>query len=65
MGEDASRIRFNPGVFARRRSFAYNILKAQLIGTLPQDRYCAALGSIKPLLKIVSKIRVEQPWREP
>jgi len=43
MGEDASRIRFNPGVFARRRSFAYNILKAQ----------------------IVSKIRVEQPWREP
>ena len=27
-GEDRSRIRSNPGVFARLRSFAFNILKA-------------------------------------
>jgi hypothetical protein len=27
MGEDRSRIRINPGVFARFRSFAFNILK--------------------------------------
>jgi len=55
MGEDASRIRFNPGVFARLRSFAYNILKANPSGTLPQDRYRATLGGIKLLLKIVSR----------
>ena len=36
MGEDASRIRSNSGVFARLRSFAYNILKANRIGTLPR-----------------------------
>lgn len=55
MGEDASRIRFNPGVFARLRSFAYNILKANQTGTLAQDRYRAALGGIKPLLKVLGK----------
>jgi len=55
MGEDASRIRSNPGVFARLRSFAYNILKANPTGTLSQDRYRAALGGIKPLLKSVSR----------
>lgn len=55
MGEDASRIRSNPGVFARLRSFAYNILKANPSGTLPQDRYRATLGGIKLLLKIVSR----------
>lgn len=49
--EDASRIRFNRTVFARLRSFATNILKANQTGTLPQDRYRAALGGIKPLLK--------------
>ena len=27
MGEDRSRIRFNPGIFTRLRSFAFNILK--------------------------------------
>ena len=44
MGEDASRIRTNPGIVARLRSFAFNILKANRIGTLPQDRYRAALA---------------------
>jgi len=28
LGEDRSRIRTNPGVFARLHSFAFNILKA-------------------------------------
>jgi len=36
-GEDRSRIRFNPGVFARLRSFACNILKANRPGTLSQS----------------------------
>ena len=36
--------RSNPGVFARRRSFAFNILKANRSGTLSQDRYRAALA---------------------
>ena len=53
MGEDASRIRSNPGVFARLRSFAYNILKANRIGTLAQDRYRAALGGLGRLLKLL------------
>ena len=29
LGEDASRIRRHPGIFARIRSFALNILRAQ------------------------------------
>jgi hypothetical protein len=44
MGEDASRIRFNPGIFARFRSFAYNILRFNQHGTIKQDRYANALG---------------------
>jgi len=53
LGEDASRIRTNPGVFARLRSFAYNILKANRSNSLPQDRYRAALGGIKRILKML------------
>jgi len=34
LGEDRSRIRTNPGVFARLRSFAFNILKANQTDTL-------------------------------
>ena len=36
--EDRSRIRTNPGVFARLRSFGFNILKANRTDTLSQDR---------------------------
>jgi len=54
MGEDRSRIRTNPGVFARIRSFAFNILKANRSSTLPQDRYRAALRGIAPLLKLLA-----------
>jgi len=53
MGEDRSRIRTNPGVFARLRSFAFNILKANRTGTLSQDRYRAALAGIDSLLGLL------------
>jgi predicted transposase YbfD/YdcC len=50
--EDASRIRKNPGIFARLRSYAYNILRFNQSDTIPQDRYAAALGGLKSLLSI-------------
>lgn len=53
-GEDKSRIRSNPGVFARLRSFAFNILKARKISTLCQDRYRAALAGIDNLLEVLA-----------
>jgi hypothetical protein len=52
--EDRSRIRVNPGVFARLRSFGFNILKANRTGTLSQDRYRAALAGIDNLGKLVT-----------
>lgn len=54
LGEDRSRIRTNPGVFARLRSFAFNILKANRTDTLSQDRYRASLIGIKDLLKMLA-----------
>jgi len=42
----------NPGVFARLRSFASNILKANRTDTLSQDRYRAGLAGIKNLLSL-------------
>jgi len=53
-GEDRSRIRTNPGVFARLRSFAVNILKANQTHTLSQDRYRAALAGIENLLRMLA-----------
>jgi predicted transposase YbfD/YdcC len=52
-GEDRSRIRTNPGVFARLRSFAFNILKANRTNTVSQDRYRAALAGIHNLLGLL------------
>src|SRR3954447_25574073 len=49
--EDQSRIRRNLGVFARIRSFGYNILRRNQIGTFSQDRYAAALAGLDALLK--------------
>jgi len=49
MCEDASRIRKNPGIFARIRSFGYNILRFNQSGTIAQDRYALALGGINSL----------------
>lgn len=54
LGEDRSRIRTNPGVFARLRSFAFNLLKANRTGTLNQDRYRAALAGIDNLLEMLA-----------
>jgi predicted transposase YbfD/YdcC len=54
LGEDRSRIRTNPGVFARLRSFAFNILKATQISTVSQDRYRAALAGIDYLLNLIA-----------
>src|SRR5207248_1892472 len=54
LGEDRSRIRTNPGVFARLRSFAFNILKANRTDTLSQDRYRAALAGIEKLADLVA-----------
>jgi hypothetical protein len=47
--EDASRIRCNPGIFARLRSFADNILRFNQSDTIAQDRYAAALGGLEAL----------------
>ena len=54
LGEDRSRIRTNPGVFARLRSFAFNILKANRTDTLSQDRYRAGLAGVKKLLRMLA-----------
>jgi predicted transposase YbfD/YdcC len=50
--EDASRIRVNPGVFARLRSFAFNILRINGVGSFVQDRYRAALNGVDGLLQL-------------
>jgi predicted transposase YbfD/YdcC len=50
--EDASRIRANPGIFARLRSFAYNILRINSAGSFVQDRYRAALSGVEGLLQL-------------
>ncbi len=54
LGEDRSRIRTNPGVFARLRSFAFNTLKANQTDTLSQDRYRAGLAGIRKLLRMLA-----------
>jgi predicted transposase YbfD/YdcC len=53
MGEDRSRIRCNPSLFARLRSFAFNILKTNRRGSLPQDRFRAAIGGVDYLLDLL------------
>ena len=50
--EDASRIRRNPGIFARLRSFAYNILRHNQSDSIAQDRYAAALGGLNSLFSM-------------
>ncbi len=53
-GEDKSRIRTDPRVFARLRSFAFSILKSNKTSTLCQDRYRAALAGIDNLLEVLA-----------
>jgi len=50
--EDASRIRHNPGIFARLRSFAANILRINKTGSFVQDRYRASLNGLEGLLAL-------------
>jgi hypothetical protein len=52
--EDRSRIRTNPGVFARLRNFGFNILKANRSSSISQDRYRAALAGIENLSQLVA-----------
>jgi len=52
MGEDRSRIRINPGVFARLRSFAF-ILESNRRSSLAQDRFRAAIGGLDRLLNLL------------
>ena len=52
MGEDRSRIRTSPGIVARLRSFAFNILSANQTDTFSQDRYRAALAGFDNLFKL-------------
>ncbi|MDO9711754.1 hypothetical protein [Paracraurococcus lichenis] len=52
MGEDRSRIRCSPGLFGRRRSFAFGILEANRRSSLLQDRYRAAIGGVDDLLDL-------------
>lgn len=47
--EDASRIRKNPGIVARLRSFTYNLLRHNQTDTIPQDRLAAAFGGLKSI----------------
>jgi hypothetical protein len=51
--EDKSRIRRNPGIFARVRSFAYNILRRNQANTFNQDSYAAALGGLDAVFALV------------
>ncbi len=53
MGEDCSHVRINPGVFARLRSFAFNILKSNCRSSLSQDCFRAATGGLDRLLNLL------------
>jgi hypothetical protein len=44
LGEDASRIRCHPGIFARIRSFALNILRAHGVANVSEAIYTHALS---------------------
>ena len=46
MGEDASRVRKNPGIMARIRSFTANIMRANKVTNMADTRYRNALGGI-------------------
>lgn len=48
--EDASRIRDNPGVFARIRSFAFNLLRFNKAENIANTRYRLAIGGIDAIL---------------
>jgi hypothetical protein len=49
MGEDACRVRKNPGVLARIRSFAANIMRANNVTNMTDARYRNAIGGLDRL----------------
>ena len=50
--EDASRTRKNPGILARLRSFASNILRFNKASNLKDVRYRIALGGFDALARL-------------
>ena len=50
--EDDSRIRCNPGIFARLRSFAANILRFNSVQNMSNGRYRIALGGVEAMLSL-------------
>jgi predicted transposase YbfD/YdcC len=50
--EDASRIRCNPGIFARLRSFAANILRANNVENVTDARHRIAFGGLDAVLAL-------------
>lgn len=51
MAEDASRVRKNPGIIARIRSFASNILRANGSENIRDARYRLAIGGMDAILQ--------------
>ena len=51
LAEDASRVRKNPGVLARIRSFAANILRANGAANIRDTRYRLAIGGLEAILR--------------
>ena len=50
--EDDSRIRCNPGIFARLRSFAANILRFNSVHNMSNGRYRIAIGGVDAMLSL-------------
>jgi hypothetical protein len=48
MNEDKSRIRYNPGIFARLKSFALNIFRLNKVKNIADELYynCISIGNI-------------------
>ncbi len=55
MGEDACRVRKNPGILARIRSFAANIMRANNVANMTDARYRNAIGGLDKLISFHTK----------
>jgi hypothetical protein len=61
MAEDASRVRKNPGIMARIRSFTSNILRANQVTNMADTRYRNALGGLDLALSDKHGLTYEPP----
>ena len=61
--EDASRIRNNPDIVARLRSFAYNLIRASGCENIHNARWRAALDLNLLHQNARNLCRTKQPWR--